>query len=120
VFREILSKKFDDYTYWLLPQILVCLGEMTIGIACACMPATAGFLNRGNGGRRIMSGLSQIFGLKSLRSKYGKSSDASKSTDPSLDGKPGKIMAKTYINIDHGDSSTQDLHSVELDNYSRV
>jgi hypothetical protein len=97
-----------------------------MGISCACMPATAGFFNRGNGGQRIISGVSQVFGLHSLRSKYGKGSNASKSKESSLGGSEtntkslGKIRAKTYINIDRDDSSTQNLNSMELDSYNRV
>jgi hypothetical protein len=96
VFREILHRNFDDFTYWVYPALLACLGEMTMGIACACMPATAGFLKQGNGGQRLIGGIFQIFGLKGLQSRWRKGSDPLKrSKDPSPEGKPGNIVART-------------------------
>jgi hypothetical protein len=97
-----------------------------MGIACVCMPATAGFFNRGNCGQRIVSGLSQVFGFHSLRSKYGKNTPVIKSKESSFRSKlsgnkrSNNTVAKTYITIDRDDSSMQGLNSLELDNYSRV
>jgi hypothetical protein len=108
------------------PTLLLCLTEMTMGITCVCMPATAGFFNRSNGGQRIMSTLSQVFGIHSLRSKYRKSSYVADSKKSSFGSKTrsndtlSKIVAKTYISIDRENSSTQNLNSVELENFSRV
>jgi hypothetical protein len=90
------------------------------------MPATAGFFKGSNGGNRILSGLSQVFALQSLRSKYGKGSNFQSSNDGSFGSKSKEskhskqIVASTYINIDKDDSSMVELTGVDGNFSNRV
>ncbi|KAH7136042.1 hypothetical protein B0J11DRAFT_177504 [Dendryphion nanum] len=126
VFKHILNNNGTDFTYWVYPTLLLCITEMCCGIACACMPATAGFFKGGNGGNRMLSGLSQVFGLQSLRSRYGNGSTFQNSNDGSHGSRnkdtkhSNKIVASTYINIDKDDSSTVELTSVKGHYSNRV
>jgi hypothetical protein len=115
VFKTILNAHDQDFTYWVYPTLLLCITEMTLGISCACMPATAGFLKGRSGGSRMLSGLSQVFGIQTLRSRYwkGSRSQNSESGNKSREGTRSKqIIVRTDINVDKDNSSMVELTAI--------
>ncbi|KAF2107186.1 hypothetical protein BDV96DRAFT_506589 [Lophiotrema nucula] len=114
VVRVLLNTHINDFTYWVWPTLLLCLTEMTFGIACSCMPATAGFFKRGHEGSRFLSGISSIFSLRSFGSNRSNNSSSASShytigSKPKGNKNPKKIIANTYITIEHDWSSTHEL-----------
>jgi len=73
-YKSVLDADIADYTYRVLPPVLMALVEMCVGISASCMPALARMVRNGDEWAGFRSKFSSIFGsLMSWRTSNSQS-----------------------------------------------
>ena len=111
-FKHKLEEHQNDYTYWVMPVLLMALVEMCVGISCACMPSAAGFFRSKAGDGSKLWSTNAFSMLRSLLRSRQSSAGRSNKSGPSFDKSwNSKVSAggHPYADIEMGDTSTEEL-----------